>query len=58
MSSHLEDLDNDDVTQLDEPWEEEEERLNMVSTSVVPSGHMLDGIRRSKRPCLSPPSEQ
>lgn len=58
VSSHLEDLDNDDVTQLDEPWEEEEERLNMVSTSVVPSGHMLDGIRRSKRPCLSPPSEQ
>eukprot|EP00731_Ephydatia_muelleri_P023450 Em0015g1033a len=57
-SSLYEDFDTDDVTQLDEPWEEEgEERSDIVSSSVVPSGHLLDGIRKSKRPCLSPLSE-
>lgn len=59
-TSLLEDLDDDEVTQLDGPWEGEEgetERSDFVSALEFPLGQQLDGVGRNKRPCLSPSSE-
>ena len=61
-ASHLEGLDHNDVTQLDEPWEEEgkeeeEEMLDFVSALEVHSGHQSDDFCGTKRPCVRPSSE-